>query len=197
MSDASLEADALEALDALESAAADALALEALSAADGDGAAREFETGGAGAHGGVNRWWYSLEGTQLGPVSARELASMLQQGTLCDASFVYEDGADDWVQMASVHALLASELAFESPCSEWLLGTVRAAAAVRLQAAARRRLVGDYRLMQLPSGPAEAQGAEGEDHPDYMEGDETWRRDVDLGHARTIPTWYSAIDETW
>ena len=71
----------------------------------GDRDARESK--GEGGYGGADRWWYSLEGKQLGPVSARELASMLQLGALCDASFVYEDGADDWVEMASVRALLS------------------------------------------------------------------------------------------
>ena len=43
-------------------------------------------------------------------MSARELASLLQAGTLCDTSYVYEDGADDWVAMASVRAGLSSSL---------------------------------------------------------------------------------------
>ena len=45
--------------------------------------------------------------TQMGPVSAQELASLLQGGVLCDTSYVYEDGADDWVAMSSVRAMLS------------------------------------------------------------------------------------------
>ena len=43
----------------------------------------------------------------MGPVSAQELASLLQGGVLCDTSYVYEDGADDWVAMSSVRAMLS------------------------------------------------------------------------------------------
>ena len=43
--------------------------------------------------------------TQMGPVSVQELASLLQARVLCDTSYVYEDGADDWVAMSSVRAM--------------------------------------------------------------------------------------------
>jgi len=43
----------------------------------------------------------------MGPVSAQELASLLQARVLCDTSYVYEDGADDWVAMSSVRAMLS------------------------------------------------------------------------------------------
>ena len=45
--------------------------------------------------------------TQMGPVSAQELASLLHGGSLCDTSYVYEDGAEDWVAMSSVRAMLS------------------------------------------------------------------------------------------
>ncbi len=44
----------------------------------------------------------------MGPVSAQKLASLLREGVLCDSSYVYEDGAEDWVTMASVRALLST-----------------------------------------------------------------------------------------
>lgn len=47
---------------------------------------------------------------QMGPVSAQKLASLLRGGVLCDSSYVYEDGAEDWVTMASVRALLSTGL---------------------------------------------------------------------------------------
>ena len=43
----------------------------------------------------------------MGPVSAQELASLLHGGSLCDTSYVYEDGAEDWVVMSSVRAMLS------------------------------------------------------------------------------------------
>ena len=49
-----------------------------------------------------------LPTAQMGPVSAQKLASLLREGVLCDSSYVYEDGAADWVTMASVRALLST-----------------------------------------------------------------------------------------
>ena len=51
-----------------------------------------------------------LPTAQMGPVSAQKLASLVREGVLCDSSYVYEDGAEDWVTMASVRALLSTGL---------------------------------------------------------------------------------------
>ena len=75
------------------------------------------------------------------------------------------------------------------------------AAAVLLQAAARRWLVGDHRrgLPQPPSDPAEAQEVESDElESDEMEGDDYMEGEADFMEGdemspsgRRTPTWYA------
>lgn len=58
------------------------------------------------------QWYYSKNGTQLGPVSKDELSSKIASGEVSPSDLVWKDGMGDWIPASQV-----SELAVARPVS--------------------------------------------------------------------------------
>lgn len=53
-------------------------------------------------------WHYSVDGAQLGPVSAAELKKLAEAGKLKQADLVWKDGMADWVPAKSIKGLFGA-----------------------------------------------------------------------------------------
>ncbi len=51
------------------------------------------------------QWYYSKNGTQLGPVEESELRAKLGSGEISAADLVWRDGMSDWLAAARVAEL--------------------------------------------------------------------------------------------
>lgn len=60
------------------------------------------------------QWYYSKNGTQLGPVAQGELISKLASGEVSQADLVWKDGMADWIPAAQVAEL---RTAVQSPAA--------------------------------------------------------------------------------
>lgn len=54
------------------------------------------------------QWYYSKNGTQLGPISQSELIAKLSSGEVTSADLVWKDGMADWIPAAQVAELRAN-----------------------------------------------------------------------------------------
>lgn len=59
----------------------------------------------------MSRWYYSIDGRRLGPVSEAELRSMAEAGTLHSSVLVWRHGMPDWISASQVKGLFSNQLA--------------------------------------------------------------------------------------
>jgi hypothetical protein len=61
------------------------------------------------------QWYYSKNGTQLGPVAVEELRSKLSSGEVSPADLVWKDGMSDWQPAGKIADLAISSMGLQSP----------------------------------------------------------------------------------
>ena len=60
-------------------------------------------------------WFYSLNGEQVGPVSAEEIKAKVASGQVSDSSLVWREGMADWVAFSTVAELQGGSAVDASP----------------------------------------------------------------------------------